>query len=161
MKQLWAPWRLDYILGSKAGTCPFCIPQNKQEDAERLILYRGKFAFVLMNKFPYNNGHLLVTPYRHVMELTDLNSDESHEVMDLLQKSSTALSRHCSPEGVNIGANVGSAAGAGIGGHLHFHVVPRWNGDSSFIAVLDEVRVVPQHVQTTYQELLTIFKKLG
>lgn len=153
MKILWAPWRIQYILGPKPDDCVFCIPKHRDEDAERLILYRGKHAFVIMNKFPYNNGHLMVTPYRHIMELADLPQEEAFEVMELLQKSCSILKAHFKCQGINVGLNLGEAAGAGIREHLHFHLVPRWNGDSSFMAVMDEVRIVPEHLRTTYASL--------
>ena len=161
MKVLWAPWRMDYVLGDKPDSCPFCVPQNEDEDKERLILYRGELAFVLLNKFPYNNGHIMVTPYRHVKDFEELEQAEAHELMDLLQLSSRALKTFCNPNGINIGANLGQAAGAGIAEHLHLHLVPRWVGDSSFIAVMDEVRIVPQHLDKTYEGLLAVFKKLS
>ena len=147
MKQLWAPWRIEYILGPKPDACVFCLPESRDEDEERLVLHRGKRAFVIMNRYPYNNGHLLVCPFRHVSELTDLESAESHEIMDLVQRCSGILKQHFNCEGINVGLNLGKAAGAGIGEHLHFHLVPRWNGDSSFIAVMDDVRTVPQHIR--------------
>lgn len=160
MKVLWAPWRMDYILGPKAGNCPFCVPETQLEDEERLIVFRGKFTFVLLNKFPYNNGHIMVTPYRHVMNFEDLTKDEAYELTDLLQLSNRALKEFCNPDGINMGINLGRAAGAGVAEHLHVHLVPRWVGDSSFIAVMDEVRIVPEHIQKTYEKLLSIFKKL-
>lgn len=157
MKQLWAPWRIEYILGPKPDACVFCLPESRDEDEERLVLHRGKRAFVIMNRYPYNNGHLLVCPFRHVSELTDLESAESHEIMDLVQRCSGILKQHFNCEGINVGLNLGKAAGAGIGEHLHFHLVPRWNGDSSFIAVMDDVRTVPQHIRETYAALRACF----
>ncbi|HJA79209.1 HIT domain-containing protein [uncultured Desulfovibrio sp.] len=157
MKQLWAPWRIEYILGPKPDACVFCLPEGRDEDEERLVLHRGKRAFVIMNRYPYNNGHLLVCPFRHVSELTDLESAESHEIMDLVQRCSGILKQHFNCEGINVGLNLGKAAGAGIGEHLHFHLVPRWNGDSSFIAVMDDVRTVPQHIRETYAALRACF----
>lgn len=161
MKILWAPWRIQYILGTKPDDCVFCIPKHLNEDAERLILYRGKHAFVIMNKFPYNNGHIMVTPYRHCMELADLPREEAFEVMELLQKSSAILKAHFKCQGINVGLNLGEAAGAGIREHLHFHLVPRWNGDSSFMAVMDEVRIVPEHLSATHASLKPYFDKIG
>lgn len=161
MKQLWAPWRIEYILGPKPDACVFCIPEHTDEDAERLILYRGKYAFVLMNKFPYSNGHLLVTPYRHMMELSALSAEEGREVMTLLQKCTVILKERFHCQGINVGLNLGEAAGAGIKEHMHFHLVPRWNGDSSFMAVLDEVRVMPEHLTATYHALKPYFDRLG
>ena len=172
MQTLWAPWRMQYILGPKQDACPFCLPSylppnctnnpTKQEhdDQQRAILKRGKCAFVLLNKFPYNNGHIMVTPYRHVMDITELSQTERYEISDLIRLCALALKEYCAPEGINIGLNMGAAAGAGIAAHLHYHLVPRWNGDSSFMAVLDEVRVIPEHIQKTYNDLLQVFKNL-
>lgn len=157
MEVLWAPWRLDYILGPKPDTCPFCLPGRTDEDERRRVLYRGRKAFVIMNIFPYNNGHLMVCPYRHVMNLVDLEHEETHEMMDLLQVTTRILQSRFSPQGLNIGLNIGEAAGAGIREHLHFHLVPRWVGDSSFMAVMSETRVVPEHIESTYQELKPFF----
>ena len=161
MKQLWAPWRIDYILGPKPDECVFCLPQGTEEDAERLVLHRGKASFVIMNKFPYNNGHIMVCPYRHVMALEDLTEEESREIMTLLQRCTGILKRHFNCQGINVGLNQGEAAGAGIREHLHFHLVPRWNGDSSFMAVMDEVRTMPQHLKETYAGLLPYFRASG
>lgn len=159
MEILWAPWRLEYILGPKPDECVFCLPEHDREDKERLVLYRGKHNFVIMNKFPYNNGHLMVTPFRHVMNLVDLTPDETHELIDLMQWSVKILQTHFSPGGVNAGLNIGEAAGAGIREHLHFHLVPRWNGDSSFMAAFSEVRVVPEHLSQSYDRLKPLFDK--
>lgn len=157
MKQLWAPWRIEYILGPKPDACVFCLPDSTEEDEERLVLHRGGHAFVIMNRYPYNNGHIMVCPYRHVSELTELSREEAHDVMDLVQRCSGILKQHFNCEGINVGLNLGKAAGAGIGEHLHFHLVPRWNGDSSFIAVMDDVRTVPQHIHETYKALRACF----
>jgi ATP adenylyltransferase len=157
MKQLWCPWRIQYILGPKADACVFCLPEYKDEDEERLILHRGMRNFVVMNKYPYNNGHLLIAPYRHVMHIRDLDADESGEAVTLLQRCAGVLEEHFSPHGINIGLNLGEAAGAGIREHMHFHLVPRWNGDSSFMAVMDEVRVIPEHLHSTYCALKKYF----
>lgn len=157
MKQLWAPWRIEYILGPKPDTCVFCLPESTEEDEERLVLHRGGRAFVIMNRYPYNNGHIMVCPFRHVSDLTELSREETHEIMDLVQLCSGILKQHFNCEGINVGLNLGKAAGAGIGEHLHFHLVPRWNGDSSFIAVMDDVRTVPQHIRETYKALRACF----
>ncbi len=159
MKVLWAPWRLSYILGPKPDTCVFCLPEHTDEDEERLILHRGKYNFVIMNKFPYNNGHLMVTPYRHLMDFTALTPEECAEMMDFLQRCTKILQERFHCQGVNIGLNIGEAAGAGIREHLHFHLVPRWNGDSSFMAVMDEVRMVPEHLQASYKALKPLFEQ--
>lgn len=159
MEVLWAPWRLDYILGPKPDSCPFCLPDHTDEDEQRRVLYRGEHAFVIMNIFPYNNGHLMVCPYRHVMNLVDLESEETHEMMDLMHESTRILQSRFNPQGVNVGLNLGEAAGAGIREHLHFHLVPRWVGDSSFMAVLNETRVVPEHIESTYAALKPFFDR--
>jgi ATP adenylyltransferase len=157
MKQLWCPWRLAYILGPKPDSCVFCLPEDRGEDPARLVLHRGEHNFVIMNKYPYNNGHLMVTPYRHVMDIRDLDESERNESMLLLQVCTDILKKRFNPQGINIGLNLGEAAGAGIREHLHFHLVPRWNGDSSFMAVMDEVRVVPEHLASTYAALKPLF----
>lgn len=157
MKHLWAPWRIQYILGPKPDTCVFCLSDDTDKDAERLVLYRGKRAFVIMNRFPYNNGHIMVCPYRHLSSLTDLDQEEAHEIMDLVRRCSGILYKHFNCEGINVGLNLGKAAGAGIREHLHFHLVPRWNGDSSFIAVMDDVRTMPQYLEETYTALRGYF----
>lgn len=158
MKQLWSPWRIDYILAPKPDECVFCVPATREEDEERLILARGKRSFVLMNKFPYNNGHLLVCPYRHIQSIEELDEDESAEIMGFLKRCSAILKDHFHCEGINIGLNQGKAAGAGIGEHLHFHLVPRWNGDSSFIAAIGDVRTIPQHLAETWKALKPLFE---
>lgn len=160
MKTMMAPWRLNYILGPKPDSCVFCLPESREEDRERLILYRGRYNFVIMNKYPYANGHLMVTPYRHVMNLAELSREEAHENMDLIQECVTILKKNFNCQGINVGLNLGEAAGAGIREHMHFHLVPRWNGDSSFMAVLDEVRVIPEHLESTYDKLKTFFDAL-
>jgi ATP adenylyltransferase len=160
MKQLWAPWRIEYILSPKPDACVFCLPPHNREDAQRLVLYRGQHSFVIMNKFPYNCGHLMATPYRHAMNLQELTEEESSELMKLLRQCSMILQEcfHC--QGQNLGLNTGEAAGAGIREHLHFHIVPRWNGDSSFMAVMNEVRVMPEHLLATYARLKPHFDAL-
>lgn len=160
MKHLMAPWRIEYILGPKPDECVFCLPEGTAEDEERLVLYRGQHCFVIMNKFPYNNGHIMVCPYRHVMNLEDLDPGESAEMMALLKDCAPILKEHFHCEGLNIGLNQGQAAGAGIREHLHFHLVPRWNGDSSFIAVMDDTRVLPQYLEQTFKALKPYFDRL-
>jgi ATP adenylyltransferase len=157
MERLWAPWRIEYILGPKPDECVFCLPADTGEDEERLVLYRGQTAFVIMNKFPYNNGHLMVTPFRHLSCLTELTSRENHEIADLVQTCTAILNQAFSPHGINIGLNIGEAAGAGIEEHLHYHLVPRWTGDHSFMAVMSETMVIPEHLQSTYSRLKPYF----
>lgn len=148
---------MEYILAPKPDCCVFCLPPHTREDEERLILFRGRWNFVVMNKYPYANGHLMVTPYRHLMDFRDLTREESCEMMDLLRRCTDVLQQSFSPQGINIGLNLGEAAGAGIREHLHFHLVPRWNGDTSFMAILDEVRVLPEHLKNTYALLKAHF----
>lgn len=153
MERLWAPWRLEYIVGEKIEGCIFCEFPKKDEDEKYLILRRGKHAFVIMNAFPYSNGHLMVVPYRHLGDFTELSDDESLEIMQLTQKSCKALKAIARPDGFNIGINAGTAAGAGIADHVHMHIVPRWNGDTNFMPVLADVKVIPEALQTTYRKL--------
>ncbi len=160
MQVLWAPWRMDYILGPKPDCCVLCLPEQPDEDAERLVLYRGRHAFVIMNKFPYNNGHLMVAPLRHSADLATLSQEESCEIFWLLQQSTRILEACSHPEGINIGLNLGQAAGAGVREHLHFHIVPRWNGDASFMTAVSEIRVIPEHLAMTWKTLLPHFARL-
>ena len=160
METLWSPWRMEYILSPKPDGCIFCLPDSQDEDAERLVLHRGKYNFVIMNKYPYNNGHLMVTPLRHVMDICELALEEYTELFALTQKSVAILREICSPDGMNMGFNLGSAAGAGVKDHLHFHIVPRWNGDASFMTVIGEVRTMPEHLATTYVKLKPYFECL-
>jgi ATP adenylyltransferase len=164
MKNLWAPWRMEYILAPKADKCVFCLDQNdrgnKQTILQRQILYQGKKCFVLMNKYPYCNGHIMLAPYAHLSCITELDPESCAEFMSLLQKSTNILLQHFKAQGINIGINLGEAAGAGVREHLHCHLVPRWNGDSNFMAVMAEVRTIPQHLEHTYQALLPYFAEL-
>ncbi|HAG52116.1 MAG: HIT family hydrolase [Deltaproteobacteria bacterium GWC2_42_51] len=165
MKQLWAPWRVDYILGNANNTgqkptqCIFCKEYSK-DDKKELVLYRGSLAGVMMNKFPYNNGHLLVYPWKHSSLLEDMDSAETIEVFSLIKNAVAILKKEMSPGGFNIGMNLGKDAGAGIDEHLHFHVVPRWGGDTNFMPVISEVRVIPEHLQATYDKLYPHFQRL-
>ena len=153
MQTIWAPWRIEYILGPKPDECVFCLPQDTDEDRDRLVLRRAETCFVIMNKYPYSSGHIMVTPYRHVQCLTELSSPESREMMDWIQISTRILKKVYTPDGINVGLNIGEAAGAGIREHLHFHLLPRWVGDHSFMAVMDETMVIPEHLQRAYDKL--------
>ena len=164
LKRLWAPWRLQYIVNAdkqKAEGCIFCLfPQEPPEnDRKNLILYRGKKAFVILNRFPYNNGHLMVVPYRHIAHFEDLSNEEKIELMDLIEKSIRALKRAFTPQGFNIGMNLGRVAGAGIDDHIHFHVVPRWNGDTNFMPVVGQTKVISSSLEDTLIELQKHFEK--
>lgn len=163
MEILWAPWRMKYILGPKPDSCIFCIEKNTPDehyDEEHGILYRGKRVFVVMNKFPYNNGHLLVVPYRHTADFSSLDLEESAECMHVMQRCVAILVKSLHPDGVNMGLNLGEAAGAGVRQHLHFHLVPRWNGDSSFMPVCGDVRIMPQLLSEAYHVLKPHFDAL-
>ena len=160
MKKIWAPWRMDYILREDRDKCPFCEALNAKKDKENLILYRGKKSFVIMNRFPYTNGHLLIVPYDHVKDLSELDDETSLDMTKNIKLSSEILKRVMFCQGLNIGLNVGEVAGAGVLDHIHFHVVPRWQGDNNFMPVLSECRVISEHLIDTYDKLLVEFKKI-
>lgn len=160
MKQLWAPWRMAYIGGEENppdGSCIFCIRDVSGEDRKRLVLHRGEHAFVIMNKYPYSNGHLLIAPYRHIADLNDITEGEASEIHRFLVLCRNVLQENLSPHGFNIGMNLGRESGAGIADHLHMHIVPRWSGDTNFMPVFSDVRVIPQHLETTYEILARAF----
>ncbi|MCX8182168.1 MAG: HIT domain-containing protein [Candidatus Methanomethyliaceae archaeon] len=152
MKNLWAPWRLTFIVEDKKDTCIFCEKPKENEDAKNLIFERRGRVFGMLNKYPYNTGHLMIAPYRHVKNIEDLAEVEWEEIFELLRDSLTVLKRAMSPEGFNIGFNVGRAAGAGYD-HIHLHVVPRWNGDTNFMPVLSDTKVMPEHLEETYRKM--------
>ena len=154
MKHLWAPWRLSYILGPKPDACVFCLPQHTDEDEERLVLHRGKRCFVIMNKFPYNCGHLLVLPLREIGDIELLDGGEKIEFFDAVIRAKRILRRALNPDAFNVGFNLGSKAGAGIPRHLHCHVVPRWDGDTNFMPVISDTRVLPQSLDALWQKLV-------
>lgn len=157
MQNLWAPWRIDYILGKREPYCIFCPEGDGLSDEERLILHRGRASMVMMNKYPYNNGHLLVAPWRHVSTPADLTQEELLDLMNWLNRSMAVLKRVMRPDGFNVGLNLGTAAGAGVEDHVHFHIVPRWHGDTNFLMVFSEVRSIPEHLRQTYAKLLPHF----
>lgn len=161
MENLWAPWRIEYILGKREPYCIFCPEGDGLSDEERLILHRGRLCMVMMNKYPYNNGHLLVAPWRHVSRLDDLTREEMLQMMQWVRTCTLILERVMHPDGFNIGLNLGSAAGAGVEDHLHYHVVPRWQGDTNFLMVLSDVRSIPEHLKQTYAKLSQHFIKEG
>ncbi len=161
MKNLWAPWRMAYILSDqKGGSCIFCPGNDRDQDEARLILYVGSLSTVMMNRFPYNNGHLLVAPIQHVHGLDQLSDEESLDLLLMVRRSIDILKNIMDPEGFNVGLNLGRVAGAGMENHMHFHIVPRWNGDTNYMTVLGEVRVIPEHIKETYKKLRTEFDKL-
>ncbi|WP_461862810.1 HIT family protein [Thermococcus sp.] len=161
MKILWAPWRIEYIRSPKHDGCIFCDFPKENRDRERLILYRGEHAFVIMNNYPYNPGHVMIAPYRHVGRWEDLNDSELLEIMKLSQLVIKALKRAMNPDGFNLGVNLGRVAGAGIDDHVHLHVVPRWNGDTNFMPVVDDTKVIPESLEEAYDELKKAIDKLS
>ncbi len=148
---------MEYILSEKEKECLFCVKPKESADRENLILYRAEHAYAMMNKYPYNNGHILIVPYLHTPELDGLNNDSLLALIKLTQYSIDCIKRAFNPEGFNVGINLGEVAGAGIEEHLHIHIVPRWAGDTSFMTVLGEVRVIPEHILDTYDRLYQIF----
>lgn len=160
MDTMWAPWRIEYILGPKPDSCVFCLGEGREHDKERQVLYRGKHNFVIMNKYPYSNGHIMVAPVDHIADICDLPDETACEFMRLIRLSASVLNKHFHPQGINIGMNIGEAAGAGVREHLHCHLVPRWNGDSNFMTVIGEVRTIPEHLKETYASLLPYFGEL-
>jgi len=160
MKVLWAPWRMGYILTeNKEDGCIICPGADRSKDQERLILHVGPRTMVVMNRFPYNNGHLLVAPVRHVSSLERLNQDETLDLLLMVRKSIEILKQVMKPDGFNVGLNLGHVAGAGMENHMHFHVVPRWKGDTNFMTVIEDVRVIPEHIKATYAKLVPLFQK--
>ena len=155
-RPLWAPWRIEYIRGPKTKECFFCV-KGGRDRLEDHVIRRGEQAFVLLNDFPYNSGHVLVAPYRHVSTLAALTAAERQEVMDLLIQAQDVLTKVMRPQGFNVGFNVGEAAGAGVKDHVHGHVVPRWNGDTNFMPVLGGPRVVPEALDDTARILREAF----
>jgi len=157
MKPLWAPWRMDYILkGNRTKGCIFCLSRRQEKDRDRLVVHRGKYSFVMMNRYPYNNGHLMVVPNRHCTHLESLHPFESNDLFELLRVSVKVLKATLAPHGFNIGLNLGKVGGAGER-HLHFHIVPRWAGDTNFMPILGQTKVVPEYLDHTYQKLQAAF----
>jgi ATP adenylyltransferase len=153
MQQMWTPWRMPYIRREHRPGCIFCDMLEAQDDREQLVLHRSDLAFLVLNKYPYNNGHLMSVPYRHMDTLEELTPEETVDTMSLVNLGIRALRSTSRPEGFNIGVNIGKIAGAGVLDHVHIHVVPRWGGDTNFMPVLADVRLIPQHLSETYDEL--------
>ncbi len=160
LETLYAPWRYAYIVRASRGEqgCVFCEALRKS-DEDALILVRGRHSFVIMNIYPYNTGHVMVAPVRHVASLEDLNDEETHEIMRMVKLSLKAIREALNPHGFNVGVNLGRVAGAGIEDHVHIHIVPRWNGDTNFMPVIGGVKVIPQDVRETYRTLRPYFQK--
>jgi ATP adenylyltransferase len=159
MKHLWAPWRMNYILEGRKAGCFFCRNLKERKNEKNLILYQGEYAFVVMNRYPYSNGHLMVVPKRHCLDLEQLGDSELKELLHLLKASTHVLKTILRPHGFNIGMNIGEAGGAGED-HLHIHIVPRWTGDTNFMPVIGETKIIPEYLQKTYQKLHSAFMDL-
>jgi len=163
MKNLWTPWRMSYIHGQEdsGNGCIFEVGLDMQHEKDSLLLYRDRLVVVLLNRFPYANGHLLVAPSRHVSVLDDLDDEENLALITMTREAVSILNNHLAPAGFNIGLNLGKVAGAGQPDHLHFHVVPRWEGDHNFMTILAEVRTIPEHIERTFDLLLPDFQLLN
>ncbi|MGC9521724.1 MAG: HIT family protein [Anaerolineae bacterium] len=162
MKRIWAPWRMRYLKGEHRAVegCVFCH-KITADDAEEHVLYRGKHCFVVLNRFPYSNGHLMIVPYAHVSSIQDLEAPVLLEMVQLLQEAQRILGEVQAPDGYNVGINEGSAAGAGIEEHIHMHIVPRWEGDANYMTVIGDTRVIPQSLDDTYAMLRPHFDRIS
>ncbi len=157
MKHIWAPWRIEFIRMEKSGGCILCEKPKQNDDAANYILYRGKNNFVILNSFPYNPGHLMIAPYRHVATPEDLTRDDLIEHSEMIIKTLKILREEFEPAGFNLGMNLGKIAGAGIDQHIHTHIVPRWQGDTNFMPVMADVRVLPEALSESYRRLKSRF----
>jgi ATP adenylyltransferase len=159
LDRLWAPWRIGYVLSEACDGCIFCEKPAADDDCGELILNRSEFSYVLMNAYPYNNGHLLVVPYEHVSGILSLSEEQLFDMMRLTRRAVGAIGEAMHPDGFNVGFNVGRIAGAGIEEHVHLHIVPRWAGDTNFMPVLGDTRVVPQSLRECYELLVRHFEE--
>ena len=154
MEKLWAPWRMKYILNIKNKKCFLCrSAREKRQDRKNYVLLRGSSCFVVLNAFPYNNGHLMVAPYRHIGKMEKLRVEELKELMELSVQAISILKKALKPDGFNLGINLGKVSGAGLVNHLHFHIVPRWDGDTNFMPVLGDTKIISQSLEETYKRL--------
>jgi len=161
MDRLWSPWRYRYVSkATPSDVCIFCAKQAEQQDEENLILHRGEYNFVLLNLYPYTTGHLMVAPYAHIASLDELSAEAAAELMVLTQVSVRRLRDVYRPQGLNLGMNLGECAGAGIAGHVHMHVLPRWPGDANFMTTVGETRVMPEELPETWRKLKAAFGAL-
>jgi len=158
MNHLWSPWRMEYIENNnkKAG-CVFCNAQTVSDGGENLIAFRGEHSFVILNRYPYTSGHLMVIPFGHLPNLEELDAKTRAEMMELTSRCTTVLKNIYKPQGFNVGVNIGEAAGAGVAGHVHIHIVPRWKGDTNFMSTVGETRVLPEALEDTYQRVKAAF----
>ncbi len=154
MKRIWSPWRMKYIKeNSSHPECPFCKAISEGDDRENLVVYRGKYAFVMLNRYPYTTGHILVLPYIHQEKMSEFDPKTRSEMIELVNQTGQVLELVYKPEGLNVGLNLGTAAGAGIPKHLHWHIVPRWMGDTNFMTTVGNVRVLPESLEDSYQKI--------
>ena len=153
MEYIWAPWRIQYIEKKRSARCILCEKPLENKDVPNYILYRGEQNYIILNSYPYNPGHLMVVPYRHVASLEQMNKKELHEHFEIVRRTIAILRQELKPGGFNIGANLGNVAGAGIGDHYHSHIVPRWQGDTNCMPVLADTKVIPEGLVKTYQKL--------
>ena len=161
MENLWAPWRLDYITSQHdSGGCVFCKSPKNKDDKQNHIIFRGTHCYVILNKFPYNNGHVMVLPYQHISDLLDLSEEADSECQELIKKTIKAIRRVFNPQGINVGLNLGSAAGAGIAEHIHYHILPRWQGDTNFMPVIAGVKEISESLDSAYFKLRQAFKEI-
>ncbi len=159
MKQVWSPWRMTYIENHKKEEgCVFCNAQAKADSTENLIAFRGQNAYVILNRYPYTSGHLMTIPFDHKSNLEDLNTETRAEMMELTSRCTTILRKIYKTESFNVGINIGEAAGAGVLGHVHIHIVPRWAGDTNFMSAIGETRVLPESLEDTYKKVHEEFK---
>ncbi len=160
MDRLWSPWRYQYVSRATPGdACIFCHKPAEQKDRENYVLYRGEHVFALLNLFPYTSGHLMIAPYRHVARIGEAGNEALFEMIQLTAEAERALTEVYRPQGLNVGMNLGECAGAGIAGHIHMHVLPRWSGDANFMTTVGETRVLPEDLDTTYERLLAVFRR--
>lgn len=169
MDYLYTPWRYQFISSIKAdAVCIFCLAANLRKegndprettDREWLVLHRGKHAFVILNRYPYTNGHLMIAPFDHIADLASCSVPLLSEIMGMCKRAESALKKVYHPDGFNVGLNLGKSAGAGVEGHLHFHMVPRWIGDANFVSVIGETRLLPETLETTFGKLLPLFQR--
>lgn len=158
MEHLWSPWRMQYILSNKEENgCVFCEVLNQEDNVENLVISRCEFAYVILNKFPYNTGHTLIIPYQHAESYEELTPACRAEMMELINKTTAVLRCVYQPQGFNIGANIGAAAGAGIAPHLHFHILPRWEGDTNFLTTVAQTRIIPEDLADSYSRILAVW----
>ena len=162
MENLWAPWRMEYITSqhNDKKKCVFCESPKNKDDKENHIVYRGEHCYVILNRFPYNNGHVMVLPYQHCNDLLNLSDEVYSECQELIKKTIKALRMVFNPQGINVGLNLGSAAGAGIAEHIHYHLLPRWQGDTNFMPVVAGVKVISESLDSTYHKLKEAFKEI-